>query len=157
MMASCDMCGRSTETAKALVEGVQMDVCKECSRFGKLIRAPDVKKVLAENKFNRMNNRSKKPEDEMVESVIDDYSARIRKSRERMGLTQEEFAKMINERESVVQKMETNQYKPPLNLARKLERILQIKLIEEVKAEGALTQKNDSNTLTIGDIMSQKH
>ena len=35
---NCDLCGKTTESlAKAIIEGVQLDVCTECAKFGKVI------------------------------------------------------------------------------------------------------------------------
>ena len=74
--------------------------------------------------------------------------------RESMQLTQEDFAKQLNERVTVLQKIESGITKPTLDLARKLESILHIKIIEEKKEETVLLEETKkSGFFTIGDFV----
>ncbi|MCP3931924.1 MAG: helix-turn-helix domain-containing protein, partial [Bacteroidetes bacterium] len=41
-----------------------------------------------------------------------------------MGLKQEQLAKMLSEKESLIQKMETGNFSPPIGMARKIGKIL---------------------------------
>ena len=54
----------------------------------------------------------------------------IRNKRDELGLKQEDFAKMLNEKESIIHKLETGEFKPSLKLAKKLEKKFGLKLIE---------------------------
>lgn len=63
--------------------------------------------------------------------LIEDFGAVVRQARERLGLTQAELAKQISEKLSVIKKIEAGRLKPDELLARKLERALKVKLIEE--------------------------
>src|SRR3990167_6073772 len=38
IMPSCDMCGKEGAGAIALIEGVELTVCQNCARFGKITR-----------------------------------------------------------------------------------------------------------------------
>ena len=58
------------------------------------------------------------------------------------GLTQEEFANKLNQKASVVHKMERGEFKPSLEMAKKLEGLLNITLIETADLSRALNSPN---------------
>ncbi len=147
------MCGKETGLFKAVVEGTELKVCKECASFGKVIKS--VKPVVIPKRENEVKVE-KGPE--IIQIISPDYSNKVKKAREALGLKQEEFAKKISEKESVVHKIETGNYKPNLVLAQKLERFLKIKLVEEHKIEKAEKKENASPAegLTIGDLIKLK-
>ena len=37
-MSLCDMCGKETDLVVALIEGTELNVCRECGKFGKILR-----------------------------------------------------------------------------------------------------------------------
>lgn len=143
-MAVCDMCGKEGMLVPAIVEGTELRVCMSCKKFGKVLQRPQaVKKQTVVN-------------DSPVESVVDSYAQLIREARERQGLTQKEFAQRLNEKESLVQKWEAASLVPPVATARKLEKLLKIRLVEVEKEGVAQAQKKSSGPLTIGDLMTKK-
>ena len=89
-------------------------------------------------------------------SWVPDYDQIIRKAREKRGLSQKDFANKLNEKESIVQKMETKTFKPSIKMAEKLQRILGIKLIETVEMEKVKQGKTESGVRTIGDMIKIK-
>ena len=72
-----------------------------------------------------------------------------------MGLKQEDFAKKINEKLSVVSGIESGRHKPSMELAKKIGRFLRISLVEEIedKEEEKIAGKGASEELTIGDLI----
>jgi len=66
---------------------------------------------------------------------IEEFGRIIREAREKMGLTQEEFSKQLNEKVTIVRKIEAGEFNPPIELARKIEKILKIKLIVPVEED----------------------
>ena len=86
--------------------------------------------------------------------VVSDYSTVIRQARERMGLTQSDLAKMIGEKESIIRRLESGRMSPTLDLARKLEKALKVKLIERVEASRGIYEVPRPATfqLTLGDV-----
>ncbi len=89
-------------------------------------------------------------EDETI--IIDDYGKKIIEAREKINLTREKFAKKINEKESVIRRVESGEMEPDDKLTEKLERFLKIKLkvpYEEAKT----TEKPRKGDLTIGDVL----
>ena len=75
---SCDMCGSEGITYLALVEGTELNVCKKCSSFGKIIKKRVPKKV----------KKIKTPaqDNEIIQVVREDYPAIIRGKREKLKL-----------------------------------------------------------------------
>ena len=64
---------------------------------------------------------------------------------------------MLAERESVIQKVETSQLVPSMALARKLEKALNIKLVEQHEEEQFQKDvKAKASVLTLGDMLNLK-
>ena len=148
----CDLCGAEEELFLAEVEGTNLNVCKNCSKFGK---------VIEKTRMNKIPQKTEKvktaPDKERVQVIVDNYSSLIKKKRESLGLKQKELAKKIAEKESVIHKIESGHIEPNINLARKLEKDLSIRLIEEEKVEKmAIKPKTKDLTVTIGDMLKPK-
>jgi len=154
-MPTCDMCGREGPTSRAIVEGIMMDVCSHCSKFGNVIEVSP-KKIEMGIPQKTKPAPVKKIEPQPIMVMVPDYASRVRSAREKMLYTQEELAKAIAEKVSVIQKIESSQFEPPLDLARKLELFLKIELLEELKSEDYGKPKKldfKDNVLTIGDLI----
>ncbi len=152
-MPNCEICGQETELVQAGIEGMDMSVCSNCAKFGKIKERPKVKPETVQKVSRRPVSRE--PHLEETETIVSDYAQKIRKARERLGLKQEEFAKKINEKESLLHKMETGSFEPSLPLARKLERLLNIKLVEKIEEKRVITPKTPAEGLTIGDMIKR--
>ncbi|MEM3122197.1 MAG: multiprotein bridging factor aMBF1 [Candidatus Pacearchaeota archaeon] len=147
-MTSCDMCGKDAFLYKAEIEGITIQVCKECGRFGKILGAAKAEVKVKKQKM--------KQEIQAEEIIVSDFGKRIRQKREQLKMTQEDFAKMIKERLSTLQKMEAENFKPDLETAKKLEKVLKIKLTEMVETEQMKVNKGGSlPTITIGDLLTK--
>jgi len=156
----CDLCGTEGELFLAEVEGTRLNVCKRCSDFGKIIRR--VKSEIEVKKEKEADVKKIKKilfqEPEINETIVVDYAKRIKDAREKLGLKQEDFAKKVNEKESLVHHIETGKFEPSIGLARKLEKFLKIKLVEEYKEEKEpLSAKTKSDDYTIGDVIKIKY
>ncbi len=150
----CAMCGKESELVLAVIEGSELKVCGDCAKFGKVvgvIKPEKSKKELIKEK--KIETLIKEPEKEIIKMVVQDYSMIIRKKREEMELKQEEFAKRVNEKESLIQNIETGKFRPSISLARKFERILNLKLIEDYE-DTTKVKKGVSNDFTIGDFIT---
>jgi len=143
------MCGKTGKLVIAKVEGTELKVCEACVKFGTVLRNAD------SNRHIRLK-RKPVPKPESKEMVVSDAAEIIRKKREQMGLKQIEFAKMINEKESLVQNIESGKFTPSITLSKKLEKQLKVTLIEEY--EEAKPQKHSSKGagLTLGDVIKIK-
>lgn len=66
---------------------------------------------------------------------VEGYGAAVRRARESMGLTREELAAHVQEKSTVIKKIENEELRPSLQLARKLEKALRITILREVSEE----------------------
>ena len=148
----CEMCGAEGFLVRAEIEGSQLKVCKTCSKYGKVLdRFPDRRK---NNRFFKKKEKKEEPEVQLI--INRAYPRLLKNAREKMGLKQEEAAKKLSEKESLIHHMEAGQFKPSIALAKKLERFFHIKLIEEYDGKFEKTDKKKSGDLTIGDLIKIK-
>ncbi|MBN1544373.1 TIGR00270 family protein [Candidatus Woesearchaeota archaeon] len=158
-MSTCDMCGKEAELVKARIEGTLLDVCDECARFGEIVE----RRAFRPKELPQRQAAAPKPKrKEILQIIVTDYADKIKNAREKMGLTQEEFSKKLNERVSIMQKMEAGQFKPSIDLARKLERELHVHLVEQYDEAGEIplsTPKTKGEGFTLGDFVKvrKKH
>ena len=78
----------------------------------------------------------------------------IKKERTKRNFTQEEIAKKLNEKESIIKRIEDG-WEPSLITIKKLEKFFNIKLTEKVE-EKQIENKTDRKELTIGDVVEVK-
>ncbi len=150
---NCDLCGKVEERLnRTLIEGVELSVCPACSKFGKVI-AP-VKRYTPKEQ-HRMAEKSESRE-EKIELLVEGYAEIIKKKREAVGLTQKDFALRINEKESTVHNIETGTLEPALSLAKKLEKILGVRLVEEHLEKHESFKKSKEVGFTLGDFIKAK-
>ncbi len=85
--------------------------------------------------------------------VVEDYAERVRRARERLGLSQKELAQRVKVGENVIRRIESGSLVPPVDLAMRLERVLGVKLLEPVveEEEEALEDTGEFH-LTLGDV-----
>lgn len=147
---ACELCGKNTVVFKADVEGTELEICKDCSSFGKMSRP------YSRSAPTNMPAHPPKEEEEPKERIAYAYAELIKKGREQHNLTQEELAKKLNEKESIIHKMETSTLPPSIEFARKLEKLLGIHLVEERKEEAVAEKKQRSGVMTIGDMIKKR-
>lgn len=150
---NCEICGSDEKLFKTLIEGTELNVCKKCSKFGKIIS--EVRIETKEKKPAKIE-RETAPEKEVLQIIVPDYGLRIKKAREALGLKQEDFAKKINEKISLIHNIESNRFEPSISLARKLEKFLKITLVEQYEDTHDKVSKAKSDLFTIGDFIKVK-
>ncbi len=149
---NCDLCGKTENSLfRSVIEGVELNVCSTCSKFGKVIG--QVRKPIIKIKESRPK---KIEQEEKTEVIVKNYPEIIKRKRESMGLSQKDFAKKINEKESIVHHIETGKFEPSLDLAKKLEKMLGIKLIEELDEDIELPKRKEDEGFTLGDFIKLK-
>ena len=89
------------------------------------------------------------------EELVEDFHVRIRRAREERGWKQTDLGAKINEKASVIAKLEAGQMSPGDALVRKLERELGIRLKEKVQPIAAKKQ-SVRGTLTLGDLIKMQ-
>ena len=145
------MCGSEGRLYKTIIEDAELSVCNECNKFGKVIG-------VIEQKVNDMPSKDKneEPKIKIMDMVIQDYAEKIRKKRESLGLKQEEFAKKINEKGSLIQKIESGHFEPSIGLAKKIANFLKIRLVEEYGEKHEKQAHSKTDSFTIGDFIKMK-
>lgn len=161
----CEVCGRKIfgNPFRVVIEGAKLTVCGECSKHGEIIFEEEAKPKLQVPRQasapGQVKFQIRKPIETRMDTsqeLVEDFDSRIRQAREKMGLSQEELGKRINEKVSLLRKIETGKIKPDYVLSAKLEHILKIKLLVPVSEEEtpqAAVSKPVSRELTLGDLV----
>ena len=153
-MTTCEVCGTNKGPYYiVMVEGSRVSCCKECSKYGHILIAP------VEPKSKKSDSaEGEKPSRPVIEEmVMSDYWIKIRTAFEKSGMEQDDFAKRINVKVSVLQNMISNKFVPDLKLAKRLEKELSIRLIEEqADVRGAYNEDKSKMPTTLGDIITIK-
>lgn len=91
-----------------------------------------------------------------MDVLADDYPELIRTAREDIGLSQEELAQALNEKASLIHKLERGDMQPSDNVQTKLERKLDISLSEGAGTDDADWENDISpSTTTLGDVVKR--
>lgn len=150
-MVDCDMCGKKNiSPVKTKIEGTVMSVCPACSKYGE--KLVDHSKTVS-NFTTRRNVTRVDPDANKF--IVKNYGALIKQARESKNFKQEQVAKYLNEKESIIHNIESGHLKPSFKLARKFERFFSIKLIEEVKESSEIPEQGSKKAsgLTMEDLM----
>ena len=156
----CDMCGVESNLLRVEIEGTEINACQKCARFGKVISNFKSKQeiVKEQTKVIKYVERKKVEKKEVpIEVIVTNYSKIIRNKREEIGIKQKHMAKKLNEKESLLQKIEQGSIRPSIPLAKKIERVLGIKLVTyDRPVDRSKFSKTKSGFLTIGDMIDFK-
>lgn len=138
----CEVCGSEESSMVSLIEGARLNVCHKCAGLGKVVYRP-------QHRARSEGARQQKPTLEVVE----EYDARIKNALRNMRISVGVLAERINEKESFVERVASGHAKPTELLARKLEKELGIKLLEEATEAGSSPTSGKSGGITLGDII----
>ncbi len=178
-MVQCEMCGTETGSPTTIkVEGAELEVCDDCTEFGTAVTTQDTSSTSTKYSTSSSGtssgsdssgggggssggssggSRRRDMFDEMDE-VARDYDQRIREAREARDLSQEELADQLNEKASLIRKLEHGDVLPSDEVQRKLERGLDISLSaggsggEDAEWEGG----SGPGETTLGDVVKRK-
>jgi len=159
----CELCGKGvTFCKKVTIEGVQLEVCAECAKFGIEAKKAVPKEVgprpVIKQRLEVREQRAR-PKDVLEaserEELVEDYGARIRDARSQRGMTQKDLAMKINERVTILSKIETNDMNPDDKIVSKLEKELGIKLKEKI-VETQVGKGMGTSSLTLADLIKMQ-
>lgn len=166
------MCGAETDDPTTIqTEGTQLEVCSNCTEFGTVLHDEERKKSKTSSDSGSSGSGggggttkqsppssgggpSHDPLDELG-TLAPDYDQRVRNARENAGMKQEELADELNEKLSLIRKIERGEMRPSEDVRRKLESALGVSLTEEVGGEEWETDES-SGGYTVGDIIERK-
>jgi putative transcription factor len=139
----CEMCGKEVPlTSRVRLERSVLALCPDCARFGTPVDPvpPPVAAAPSAARFrpgmavtNPSGPRRRMEERDLYQEIGEmelapDWNKRIRVARESRQWTPEVLGKKLNEKKSVVLKIESGSFRPPDALIRKIEHLLQIRL-----------------------------
>lgn len=164
----CELCGTETDELTTIqTEGTKLQVCSNCTDFGTVLQEETSSTGSQGGTQSSSSNQTqkKKPNPQksnprsdafdQMETLAPDYDDRVRGARESSGLTQEDLAKQLNEKASLIRKIEGGDMQPDEEVRKKLERALEISLVEEVGGE-EWEGGGSSEGYTLGDIIERK-
>jgi putative transcription factor len=163
-MLCCEICGCRiyNNSQKIIIDGAVLIVCQRCAKTKTSYSAYKQEKRELPRKMLGRNTKSivtKTKLDEDRYDVVEDYAARIKSKREELGLTTEILARQINEKESVIKRIESGRFKPDIHLAKKLEKALKITLLipqEQIASKMEYEKLYIDQSITLGDIVELK-
>ena len=159
----CELCGADVPRLKTVaIEVTVLSVCNDCARFGDEVSTPVVRRstmppIIAQRLEARKRRMTPKDVYEQTGELefAEDFPQRIRTAREARGWKQSDLGAKINEKASVIAKLESGAMTPGDGLVRKLERELGIKLKEKVQSV-AVKKQTAGSGLTLGDLVKMR-
>jgi putative transcription factor len=136
----CQICGGAIwgKGFKVLLEGATITVCQSCAQNGTIVQNRNNtfhqnKRVYSKPSQTPKTQRFKSREFENLE-IIADYDKIISNIRNKQGLNQDQFAQKLNEKPSLMKRIESGKVEPTIQLAKKIESVYGIKLTKEIDA-----------------------
>jgi len=179
-MAQCEMCGaEQSSLTTTKVEGAKLELCDECTEFGTAVTtgssssgsskystsssssgssggsSGSASAGSAGTSGGPSNQRRNDMFDDMDE-IATDYDDRIREAREGESLTQEELANDLNEKASLIRKLERGDVLPSDDVREKLESTFGIMLTEGADVEDTEWSGESTGSMTLGDVVERK-
>lgn len=137
----CEICGKEVSTlVPVFIEKSTLSVCPVCAKFGRNVEKPGIAPTPVEI-TQRLQMRSQRQgfrdifSEESTDAMAENYSSILKNARDKKGWSQEDIGKKVNEKKSVIAKIESGNMEPSIALARRLERVLGVKIVE--KSEGS--------------------
>lgn len=157
-MPECEMSGKQVPfTIKVRIEGVVMRVAPEYASLGVVLEKQPIGQVAATRGRSPQQRpvTAQKTIKEDVEYIVPDFGKKLKMAREAKGLKQEDFAKMIMEKASIIHQVESGHLRPDEKLCAKFKQYLGVDLVrhfhDEKEYKHHATQK-----MTLGDMMKHK-
>ena len=163
----CEVCGKEIlgPPQRRVIEGAKLTVCSRCAPFGSSewgTTRPVPIKTTSSGRVSMMPQAAPRPrvrnDVESVESLelIEDYGAQIRKARQKLGLSEKDLAKKMQEKESVVKNLEKQDLTPDQRLIAKIKKYLSLDIVERLDASKGSILARPTGAKTIGDMLKMK-
>lgn len=145
------MCGSSSESLVTIkVAGSNMRVCMSCSKMGKIVE---------EQKTRTHTFYHRKKDEGTVKEPKDNYASIINRELAKKGLNIHQLARAVNIKESNLSKYMLGKMKPDVDTIRKIEKFLEISLLQDVSSMGKfdeddiMSDESENSGLTLGDLI----
>ncbi|MBA2861646.1 multiprotein bridging factor aMBF1 [Methanococcus maripaludis] len=154
----CELCGKEVkDIIKTRVEGVEMNVCEACAKFGMSPKGYS-RKPKAVFKTEIKEKPVKRPRKDMfdnLKTLVEDYGSLVKEAREKKNMTLEELSRAVGIKESLIHKIERNEIEPEEKYVKILEKALGISFYEE--GDYNYEANNDESDFTLGDFIKVKN
>lgn len=150
----CEMCGKEASLVAADVEGVNLRVCNNCAKYGKVKNDFYAGQPETFRASSGVTHSSLQQKTEF--KVINNFFRQLKSVRNNRELSHEDFAKLLNEKQSLVAKWESGSAQPTIDAARRVGRILNLNLVvkeSQEEVEMPAMPKIKSDGLTLGDFI----
>jgi len=157
----CELCGAPIQGQSKVIkiEGAELRVCVRCAKYGTEVQQPrqsgGSQKTQGFAAPQPPRRRSRDVFDLMEGELVEDYTNRIRAAREERGWSTRDLAQAIKEREILIKKIEKGDLIPEDDVRQKLEKALNIRLIDSGE-DSTSTGGPGRVTTTVGDVISFK-
>jgi putative transcription factor len=149
----CELCGSlEGKGFRVRLEGTVINACARCAAGKEVVG--EVEQPKPKKKPSLAAPAVAESFDVVGENeLVDEFGPKIKAARERIGLTQEELGKAINESHSVVHRMELGRYEPSEAMARKIERKLGIRILTKHQDVEVAAKAGGGKEVTLGDVV----
>lgn len=158
-MEECELCGNKTENIFVIdVDGVELRVCTRCAQGKRVIYKKEAGAKAHAGSARNYNpgahhaaaTHGTRAEDS---EIVEGYGSIIRNARESMQLPIKVLAEMINEKQSLLLRVEQERTRPSQTLAKKLEKALGIKLERAVDTDKSQIHGKGKESATLGEFV----
>ncbi|KPN31267.1 transcription factor [Halolamina pelagica] len=171
-MAQCEMCGaEKSSLTTTKVEGAELELCDDCKDFGTEVKTESSSTTSTKYSTSSSGGSSSSSSSggtstggssrrrdmfDQMDEIAGDYDEQIRSAREREGLSREDLAKELNEKASLISKLERGDILPSDDVRGKLEKRLGVSLSEGSDDDTTDWETDSSMTQTLGDVVERK-
>ncbi len=172
-MPQCEMCGaEKSSLTTTKVEGAELDLCEDCSDFGTEVKTESTSTTSTKYSTSSSSSGSsggstgststssgggrRRDMFDQMDEIASDYDQVIRTAREDEDLSQEELADELNEKSSLIRKLERGEMLPSDDVRSKLQRRLGVSLAEGGGDGDSDWETDSSMTQTLGDVVERK-
>ncbi len=157
----CEICGADAKDLQEVIfAGTRVLACRKCIREHRLTvvkrRVDKIRDSLLNVRRNTRPSRRVRVPKTVDYELVEDYGRIIKAARERSGLTQEDLARHVGVKLSYIKKVEQGKLVPELSIAKKLEKVLGVKILveaEDLQIEDMHVSEADESGLTLGDYL----
>jgi putative transcription factor len=152
----CELCGRESKGCReASVDGVSMMLCPDCIQYGENVVPKTSAKVKSFISRQVKKKTSKDIYDGMEKELVSNWNDVIKEARKKKGFSREDLGFKIGERTVTISKIENGDLRPTDKIIKKLEKELDICLMEEVKK--ITTSGHIQSKMTLGDFIKKEN
>lgn len=153
-MVICELCGKEISNPTRIeIAGTKMYACSSCKKMGKSLNEKN--NGPSSHSFYRKKRETNEKE------VISNATSIINSNLAKKGLNVQQLARILNIKESTLNKILSNKINLDLNIAQKLENYFEISLTQEaqgnnINTEDFMQDEEKVEQSNLGDLLMQK-